>query len=319
MNTILTLNIGSTSIKYSIYNDLQLEIKGKTENIIDIIEQFKPNYIVVRVVFGGVKFLKPIFLNPKVIQELRQYDKNAPLHNPKTLDTVEQIMQKYTLPILAVFDSSFHSTIAEDRYRYGISKDLEYKKYGFHGLSCQFITNAYTKLKKTKKYKIIICHLGGGASVTAVKNGKSLATSMGYGPEEGLIMVKRCGDIGANVVLSMIESGLKTSEVRELLYTNSGIKGLTGSEDIKSIFESDKKENQLVLDIFLNKVLDYIGSYHLLLQGIDDIILTGGIGENSAIFKEKLDLKIKVLGIKSIIIPTNEELIMVESLAILIN
>jgi acetate kinase len=316
----LVLNIGSTSIKYSVYKDKELIIKSKTDSILELIADNKPDRIIVRIVFGGENIL-PIVINQQSLKELRKYDNCAPLHNPPTMDTIEQILEQFPkIKIYGVFDSAFHSTIEDDRkvipLPTSIAAKFNFHKYGFHGFSHQYLSEQYSKSIDSKKYKIITCHLGGGCSVTAIKNGKSIATSMGYGPDEGLVMVKRAGVIGANVVLSLIEDGNTTNQVRDMIYKESGIKGLTGSDDVKAIFASTDKASQLAFRVFINSVLDYISAYISYLDGVDCVILSGGIGENNTKVQKYITNKLKLFNISLLVIPTNEELMMITTVDI---
>jgi acetate kinase len=314
--TIMTLNVGSTSIKFSIFNDKTKLGSYKTDDINKEISNYKPDIIVMRVVFGGSKYDKPMVMNMSNLKELMKYNNFAPLHNPITCETMKGILERYTnIMLIAVFDSAFHSSISPERYTIPISaklsKDLELRKYGFHGLSNQYISTEYARLNNTNKFKIIVCHLGGGSSVTAIQDGISLANSMGFGPEEGLMMVKRVGNIGANAILHIIENtGLNIEELRKIIYTQSGFLGLTGSDDIKKVFISEDKNCKLATKIYINNLLDYIGAYNILLQGADAVILTGGIGENSSYLQQIVKESLAFLNLKVMVIPTLEDDIM---------
>jgi acetate kinase len=313
----LILNIGSTSIKYSLFEDQVLLIKSKTDSIDDLIKDIKPDRIIVRIVFGGEN-VEPVLISKSILRQLRKFDNCAPLHNPPTMDIIESILNKYPkMSIYGVFDSAFHHTINEDRRLIPlpakVTKKQNLHKYGFHGFSHEYLSKEYAKFNKTKKYKIVTCHLGGGSSVTAIKNGASVATSMGYGPDEGLVMVKRSGVIGANVILSLIESGYSTSEVRDIIYKQSGILGITGTDDIKSVFAKKDELSQLAFDVFINSVMDYISSYITYLDGVDCVILSGGIGENNLRVKRYITNKLKLYNIPLLVIPTNEELMMIQA------
>jgi acetate kinase len=315
----MILNIGSTNIKYAVFEGKVLVSKDKTTDLLKEIQHRKPDQIIVRVVFGGDKFIEPMELTSVNIKKLRKYDSFAPLHNPVTLDWVEKIMKKFKgIELIAVFDSAFHSTIKKDRKTIPISlalaKHCEISKYGYHGFSHQYIAQEYSRRFKADNYRIITCHLGGGSSVCAIENGQSVATSMGFGPEEGLMMVKRVGNIGANAILHILEkSGLSISDLRSEIYTNSGFLGLTGNDDIKSVFNARDEKSKLAVEVFVNSIMDYIGSYYILLKGADAVILTGGIGENSTKLQEIIREKVKFLGLDVIVIPTFEELMMLES------
>jgi acetate kinase len=311
----LVLNIGSTSIKYSLYEDKKLIIKSKTDTILELVSDKKPDRIIVRIVFGGEN-IEPIVIDKQALKELRKYDNCAPLHNPPTMDTIEQILKQFPkIKIYGVFDSAFHSTLENDRKVITLPASIAIKynfhKFGFHGFSHQYLSEQYSKSINSKKYKIITCHLGGGCSVTGIINGKSVATSMGYGPDEGLVMVKRTGVIGANIVLRLIEAGYTSNQVREIIYNESGIQGITGSDDVKAIFASSDKVSKLAFQLFVNSVMDYISAYISYLDGVDCVILSGGIGENNAKVQKYITKKLKLYNTPLLVIPTNEELMMI--------
>jgi acetate kinase len=315
----MILNIGSTSVKFAVFEGKVLVSKDKTTDILKEIAKQKPDQIIVRIVYGGDKFIEPIELTSVNVKKLRKYDSFAPLHNPVTLDWVDKIMKKFKgIELIGVFDSAFHNTIKKDRKTIPISlalaKHCEISKHGYHGFSHQYIAQEYARRFKAKDYRIITCHLGGGSSICAIENGVSIATSMGFGPEEGLMMVKRVGNIGANAVLHILEkSGLSINDFRKEIYTNSGFLGMTGSDDVKAIFNAKDDKSKLAVEVFVNSIMDYIGSYYLLLKGADAVILTGGIGENSTKLQAMIREKVKFLGLDVIVIPTFEELMMLES------
>jgi acetate kinase len=277
-----------------------------------------------RVVHGGVTFKKPSLITDEVIAKIRECFELAPLHNPANLAGIEAC--KEILPgvrQVAVFDTAFHQSIPEHVYIYGLPYEYYEKynlrKFGFHGTSHQYVAHEAARLlkKPLTKLKLITCHLGNGCSIAAIKHGKSVDTSMGFTPLEGLMMGTRCGDIDpASVIFLAEKEKISLPEIDRVLNYRSGLKGVSGiSNDIREIKKAAHEGNKrakLALDIFVYRIKKYIGSYVAALGGVDGIVFTAGIGENEKDLRKKIlkDLfdflnprKVKVL-----VIPTNEEL-----------
>lgn len=317
----LVINIGSTNTKYSIFdNNLNLLSKGKTESIESIVEQNPIEVIIVRIVFGGV-FCDPIILNLGALKHLSEYNIYAPLHNPIMIDCVTKLIGNYPdVKFYGVFDSAFYKDMSESEYKLPLpnailKKNPLLRRFGYHGFSHQSIDHQYQDRIKKDKYTIISCHLGGGSSITAIINGKPVATSMGFGPEEGLVMVKRTGDIGANLILTLIDKKHSTDDIRNMIYKESGILGISGSDEIKKVFESSETQDILAYQMFINSIEKYLGYYIFKLDNkIDAVILTGGIGENSSIVQNYFKQKLSKIGIDLITLTTNEELEMIKAI-----
>ncbi len=288
----LSLNPGSTSTKFSLYDGetelLTNEFVGEVSNIEKMLKEknFTLGQIDVfglRVVHGGTTFSEPIQITDAVITELKKLSELAPLHNPPAMRIVEQLLEfDKNAKIFAVFDTAFHRTIPEKLARYAIPKkiadDLGIQKFGFHGIACQSVVQKL-KEKNDLPEKLIICHLGGGSSVTAVKNGKSVDTSMGFTPLEGLMMVTRSGNIDEGAVAFMQEKlNLNKNEVLDVLNKKSGILGIAGSTDVKDVFEGKTPDAKLAREMFLIRVIKHIFSAAGVLGGLDTIALSGGIG-----------------------------------------
>jgi acetate kinase len=321
--TILTLNIGSTNIKYSIFKgeDNFEEIEhGKVLEIKDLqkkIDDFKILKVLMRIVYWPDLDSPILEINEDFLEKFKSLQDHAPLHNPNTLLAIEQIKILNTgIKLYGVFDAYFHNSKDKSRSFYPIDIEMQenfkIKKLGFHGISVGYIVKQFKK-----DSNLIVCHLGGGCSVTAIKNGKSIANSMGFGTEEGLMMVKRAGGISVNLSLFIKEKlNLSDKELREHIYTKSGFYGICKTENIKEIVDNQtNKNNKLALDLFVNSIIDYIGSYYFALEGnIDYLVLTGGIGENSIEIKNIIEGKIKFLdkNLEIKVIKTNEEREMIE-------
>lgn len=357
---ILTINCGSSSIKYRLFDvstndgkkDAQFNlldkgliekigqpgseagdhkqgmrllfdnlVSGPQAQIKSLDEIFAIGH---RVVHGGVEFKKPSLITSQVISKIKECCELAPLHNPVNLAGIEACQELLpNIKQVAIFDTAFHQTLPEHAYIYGLPYEYFQKynlrKFGFHGTSHHYVAQeAARQLRKPlSKLKLITCHLGNGCSITAVKNGKSIDTSMGFTPLEGLVMGTRCGDIDpASVIFLAEKEKISLSEIDKVLNYKSGLKGITGiSNDMREIDAAARKGNhraKLALDIFAYRIKKYIGSYIAVLGGVDAIVFTAGIGENEKHVRQKI-LKglFNFLNPKKtavLVIPTNEEL-----------
>lgn len=297
-----------------------------------------------RVVHGGETFKDSVLIDDDVEEAIQQAFDIAPLHNPPNLDGIRAAKKHLpNVPHVAVFDTAFHHSIPKHAYLYGIPNRLyrryKIRKYGFHGTSHYFVSRQYYKLSEKPKEgsKVITCHLGNGCSVTAIKDGKSYDTSMGFSPLEGLVMGTRSGDIDPSILFYLIEKEeLSLANVHALLNKHSGLLGLSGyAADMRDLLEEaesgDRRCNEAI-DVFCYRVKKYIGSYITAMNGVDAIIFTGGIGENAAPIRSKILKDMEYSGIevdekKNIalsegtmistdnssvevhVIPTNEELV----------
>jgi len=364
---ILVLNAGSATLKFKIFNfsDLKLVKEGIIERIglkgsfiaigqkriiskvtnheqafrllISKIKDFKNSIVLVghRVVHGGEEFTKPTLISKKLLAKLETYNKLAPLHNPVGIACIKA-SQKYLpkAPDVAVFDTGFYQTLPKQAYIYAIplkfyQKD-KIRRYGFHGISHQYMAEqAALKLKKPlNKLNLITCHLGSGCSITAIKNGQAIDTSMGFTPLEGLVMSTRSGSIDPAIPLYLMrENKMSEDEVNDLLNKRSGLFGLSGSMDMREILvkagyavkgfklagkikAKDKEIARLTLDIFIYNIKKYIGAYSAILGKVDALVFTGGIGERSEVIR-RLILK-DLPRYKGVVIQANEEKLIAE-------
>lgn len=262
-----------------------------------------------RIVHGGEKLTKSMLINDEVKQEIKRLFDLAPLHNPAHLMGIEAMEANLpNVPQSVVFDTAFHSTMPPMCYMYPIPKVL-YKKhmvrrYGFHGTSHQYVSEQAAKFlnKPLESLKIITCHIGNGASVTAIKDGKSFDTSMGMTPLEGLMMGTRSGDLDPAIVpYTMAKEELTVNEVNSMLNKHSGLMAISGlSSDMREITDNmDTDPNaKLAFDMFEYRLRKYIGSYAAALNGVDVIVFTAGIGENSVILRERVCENLTYLGVK---------------------
>ncbi|MCX6710317.1 MAG: acetate kinase [Candidatus Woesearchaeota archaeon] len=264
-----------------------------------------------RVVHGGELFSESVIIDRDVISAIKKYSKLAPLHNPSNLlgiEACEKLMPDTTQ--VAVFDTAFHQTIPEKSFMYAIPmkfyKQNKIRRYGFHGISHKFVSIEAAKIlkKDARNLKIITCHLGSGASIAAIEHGKSVDTSMGFTPLEGLMMCTRSGDIDAGLVL-YLEKEMKMSKdkVDRMLNKESGILGILGfSSDFRDILSNlknrKKPEAKLAFDMFVHRVQKYIGAYSAVMNGVDAIVFTAGVGQNSGITREAILSNFEYLGVK---------------------
>ena len=248
-----------------------------------------------RVVHGGEKFASSVVINDEVMAAIAECNDLAPLHNPANIigiNACKEVMPG--VPMVAVFDTAFHQTMPDKAYMYGIPYEYyeKYKvrRYGFHGTSHDFVSKRAAEIlgKKREELNIIVCHLGNGASISAVKKGQSVDTSMGLTPLEGLIMGTRSGDIDPAIVSFIADKeGITADEVVNILNKKSGVLGLSGgiSSDFRDLGDAAEAGNEMAkntLDAYAYRVAKYIGAYMVAMSGVDVIVFTAGIGENNA-------------------------------------
>lgn len=263
-----------------------------------------------RIVHGGEDFRESHLLDEEVMKVLNDNVEMAPLHNPANIICVQAC--KNLLPnahMVGVFDTAFHSTIPPKGYLYAIPmeayKKHKIRRYGFHGIShCYVARKAAQILKKDfDTLKIITCHLGNGSSITAIKNGKAVDTSMGFTPLEGLAMGTRCGDIDPTVIQYLVNKmDMTLDEVLSYLNKKSGVLGISGISsdfrDLERAVEAGDKNAKLAVDIFCYRVKKYIGAYIAVMDGVDIIVFTAGIGENSPEVRERIIEGMNYINIK---------------------
>lgn len=297
-----------------------------------------------RIVHGGEKFAGSVVLNEEVMQAIEECNDLAPLHNPANLigiNSCKEIMPD--VPMVGVFDTAFHQTMPAKAYLYGLPlsyyEKYKVRRYGFHGTSHDFVSKRVAEIlgKDVKELKIIVCHLGNGASVSAVMNGKSVDTSMGLTPLEGLIMGTRSGDMDPAIVTFLAEKeGISAQEVISICNKKSGVLGLSDgfSSDFRDLAEAAEQGNEAAmtaLETYAYRVGKYIGAYAAAMNGVDVIAFTAGAGENNAKVRELIGQYIGFLGtnidlernkvrgeevilsdegakVTTMIVPTNEEL-----------
>ena len=297
-----------------------------------------------RIVHGGESFASSTLITEEVMKAIEECNDLAPLHNPANLIGIracQELMEG--TPMVAVFDTAFHQTMPEEAYLYGIPyhyyEDYKVRRYGFHGTSHSYVSHQAAKVlgKEYEELKIIVCHLGNGASVSAVKNGKCVDTSMGLTPLEGLIMGTRSGDMDPAIIEFLCnKEGKNVHEILNVLNKESGVLGLSGGfssdfRDLEDAYAEDKEEAVRTMKAFSYRVAKYIGAYTAAMNGVDAICFTAGLGENSPFVRNMICSYLEYLGItldqeankkrgedlvistkdsrtNVLVIPTNEEL-----------
>ncbi|MBO4370812.1 MAG: acetate kinase [Paludibacteraceae bacterium] len=263
-----------------------------------------------RVVHGGEKFNTSVLVTDEVMQGIEACIDMAPLHNPANLLGIRTIAQLLpSVPQVAVFDTAFHQTMPDFAYMYGVPYEMYEKygvrRYGFHGTSHRYVSARAAEFLglPVKGLRMITCHIGNGGSITAIKDGKSVDTSMGFTPLEGLLMGTRSGDIDAGAVTYLMDKeGLDTAGVSALLNKKSGLAGVSGvssdMRDIDAAVAEDNKRACLALNIYKYRILKYIGAYVAALGGVDVIVFTGGVGENQIQLRRDIVNGLSYLGAK---------------------
>ncbi|MFH1479013.1 MAG: acetate/propionate family kinase [Candidatus Omnitrophota bacterium] len=333
---ILVLNSGSSSIKYKLFDiseDSETFLdKGIVERIGEKVPSHKDALSMIlskmdkpieavghRVVHGGDIFRESTIIDNEVIRAIESFNELAPLHNPPSIFTINESRKVLkNVKHVAVFDTSFYQTMPEHVYLYAIPyeyyKKYKIRKYGFHGTSHRYVAIKASSMLNTSldKLKLVTCHLGNGCSITAIKYGKAIDTSMGFTPLGGLIMGTRSGDLDPTIVSFIMEKEhLDIKEAIDILNKKSGILGISEiSNDMREIIkkkDTDKRA-KLTMDMFFYRIRKYIGAYIGIMGGVDGVVFTGGIGENQPDlmkdeFGDMVDDKNKIL-----VIPTDEEL-----------
>lgn len=296
-----------------------------------------------RVVHGAEKFTDSVLVDSEVKSAIRLCSSLAPLHNPPNLGGIEACERVFPdTPNVAVFDTAFHQSMPDKAYMYAIPYKLYeehgIRKYGFHGTSHKFIAQSAAEYlqQPLSSLNLITCHLGNGGSITAIQKGRVLDTSMGLTPLMGLVMGTRCGEIDPGVIIYLIKKGMTADELDSILNKKSGLRGVgqIGSGDMRDIIKASKEGNEqarCAFEMYVHRLVHYIGAYYALLEGADAIIFTGGVGENSIPTRKTVMNKLHTFGchpdpetaeirgetamlstadstLKALVIPTNEEL-----------
>ena len=344
-NSFYTIKVNGEKIKK------EVELNNHEEAFETLVKELEENNVVEsldeiegighRVVQGGDYFDKTVVIDDEVLAKIDELSSLAPLHNPAAVTGIKAAKDVFPNAVqTAVFDTAFHQTMPEEAFMYALPYEwyTEYgvRKYGAHGTSHKYVSQRMNEILGRNDTKLITCHIGNGASISAVKDGKCVDTSMGLTPNAGLIMGSRCGDMDATVVTyAMEKTGMTPKEMDIVLNKQSGLLGISGvSSDSRDIEEGIKNGNErciLAQEMYVKRIVEYIAKYYVLLGGCDAIVFTAGVGENSISTRKEILNKLAVLGIKvdeeannvrgeerkittddsavpAYIIPTNEEL-----------
>ncbi len=262
-----------------------------------------------RVVHGGEEFTGSVIVDERVIASIEKYADLAPLHNPPNLAGIRAVQQRLPdVMQIACFDTAFHATIPEVAYTYALPYELyerfQIRRYGFHGISHRYVARRASALMGRGKYEInvITCHLGNGCSITAVKEGRSVDTSMGFTPLEGVPMGTRSGDLDPAILFYLVDKGYSAQTLKTLCNKQSGLLGISGlSNDIRSLLElsaQGRERARLAIDVFCYRIRKYIGAYAAVLEPLDALVFTGGIGENAACLRKQICTGMSQIGIR---------------------
>lgn len=261
-----------------------------------------------RIVQGGSYFDRSVVASDDVIQKIDELSSLAPLHNPAAITGIKAAQAVIPEALQAVvFDTAFHQTIPEENYLYALpyewEKEYKIRRYGAHGTSHKYVSLKMNEILDRQDTKLITCHIGNGASISAILNGKCINTSMGLTPNAGLIMGTRCGDIDATIVPYMMDVlKINSKEMDTILNKKSGLLGISGissdSRDIEAGIKEGNKRCELAEKMYVRRIVDYIAKYYVELEGCDAIVFTAGVGENSVPIRRKVVEALSVLGVK---------------------
>lgn len=285
---IVALNPGSSSLKRGAY-----EFPGARK----IDEPQRPDAVAVRVVHGGSRFVKATRVDAEVLAGIRELSDLAPLHNPRALEIIEQARSTWPdVPVVAVFDTAFHQSLPQVAATYAVPPELGVRRFGFHGISYSYLAT------RVQARRHVACHLGNGASVCALLDGRSVDTSMGFTPIEGLVMGTRSGDLDPGVILYLLRRGTSAGELDALLNEHSGLAAVSGtSADMRELERAaagGDARAELAIELFCYRATKYIGAYAAVLGGLDALTFTAGIGEHSSTIRARICQRLAFLGVE---------------------
>lgn len=323
---ILVLNAGSSSLKFQVVDlaDPAARVRGlierigepgsdvpdaesATRRVLDALGGKAPDAVGHRIVHGGERFVEPTLIDDRVEAEIEKLDPLAPLHNPPGLTGIRAARRVLPeVPHVAVFDTAFHATLPDHAAAYAIDRTvarvLGIRRYGFHGTSFRSVSRSTAAFlgRPLEELRLIVLHLGNGASACAIDKGRSIDTSMGLTPLEGLVMGTRSGDIDAGVIMHLARHGWKVDEVDDLLNRRSGLLGMGGSNDLRDVVaaaERGEPHALLAIEVLLHRLRKYVGAYAAELGGVDALVFTAGMGENAGWLRARAVERLGFLGI----------------------
>ena len=320
MTRVLVLNAGSSSLKYEV---LDLASGSREGGIVERIGEpggvpdhtaavrsalaaveGVPDAVGHRVVHGGTRFSAPTLIDDTVEAEIDALATLAPLHNPPGLAGIRAARAVLPdVPHVAVFDTAFHATLPDHAFTYALPREvaaeLGLRRYGFHGTSFQSVSRQAADFlgRPLTELRMIVLHLGNGASACAISGGASIDTSMGLTPLEGLVMGTRSGDVDPGLLLHLARLGWSTDEIDTLLNRRSGLAGLAGSNDLRDVASAGTPEAELAIEVMLHRLRKYVGAYAAELGGVDALVFTAGIGENAGWLRARVVERLGFLGL----------------------
>ncbi len=316
MNDILCVNVGSSTVKTALFDTNLNELGRAVHPDISALKHIgrAPAVVAHRLVHGGPNHSKPVVIDEELIKELHRLSPLAPLHLPPALDALDEARQMFPEAVhVACFDTAFHHTIPDVAATYALPRSLigpEIRRYGFHGLSCEHVVRT---LGEDSTRRCVIAHLGSGCSVTAVRNGESVDNSMGFTPAGGLVMATRPGDLDPGLMLYLIEHGNGARDLANTINHEAGLAAIAGTPDMRDLLQRTDTDARLAVEMFCYRVVQFIGAYATTLGGVDTLVFTGGIGENSHEVRARIVDSLSILRPFTVeIVPANEELVMAQ-------
>ena len=320
MQHLLVLNHGSSSLKYAVFKvdnkTLGKQVLAGEANLKEITQKIKNyniSYIGFRVVHGGQEFVRPTKIDNTFLNNILKYNNLAPLHNPPTIALIKQAKTIWPqAQMIACFDTAWSKDLKPEAYLYALPlkfyKNYGIRKYGFHGLSHESVTLEAAKIlkKKLNKLNIITCHLGAGSSITWFKDGRVMDTTMGFSPNEGLVMATRTGDLPPDVVLYLVtQLKMSLENIQDLINKKSGLFGLAGTGEMLKIWNNKSPKARLAFDIYIYRAKKYLASYLGQNKKLDALVFTGKIGYNNS--------QIRKLILKDLALPKNTKILAIDS------
>lgn len=323
---ILAVNAGSSSLKFALYTQPGLShvaapiFSGNIEGLEAGAHAFQTaldalsaslkvhlagqalTAVAHRVVHGGEWYRAPVRVDEQVFQRLHSLSDLAPLHQPHNLEGIRRFQAQFPdVPQVACFDTAFHASLPPQEYLFALPESITkqgVRRYGFHGLSYQYLQTQLRQRSARAEQRVVMAHLGNGASLCAMKAGQSLATTMGFSALEGLMMGTRSGAIDPGVLLYLLDHGMIRQELTQLLYKQSGLLGVSGiAADMRSLRASPRPQAQLAIDMFTHRVVREVGAMTACLQGLDVLVFTGGIGEHDVQLRQDVCSQLGYLGV----------------------
>jgi acetate kinase len=290
---VLVINCGSTTLKYKLFQNREGALDQLAAAVVETTDGYRAavkqalaalpapaDVIAHRVVHGGGRLADVVRIDSEVLRILREVTPLAPMHNGPALEGIEATLGA-GVPLVAALDTAFHSTLPPHAWRYALPEIAGVRRYGFHGWSHRYVTERYAALTGSSEPTIVTLHLGGGCSAAAILRGRSVDTSMGYSPLEGLVMGTRAGDLDPGILTHLLHEGMSLPELEHLLQHEAGLKALAGTADVRELLGRDDSAAELALDLFCYRIQKCVGAYLAALEGAEAIVFTGGIGEHA--------------------------------------